>query len=141
MDASFAGAQVGQTFGASGNQQAFVPDSARSHLTFRLDIEQFQQASALFGGSGFSTTEVLNQTFDTASLVGKPVTVGHFVNTSGASSVFSETNFTYSPYLQISQVASTPSSDQVIRGQDYRKLTLTSHWAAQFLPAYSCSWM
>src|SRR5262249_25770112 len=80
-DTTFAGAQVGQTFTAAQGTFAEVPDALRHKTTVRLNAEIFTQLAAAFGvGDGLSTTTVLNHTFNTVDLVGRPLTIGQFLN-------------------------------------------------------------
>src|SRR5205085_1134855 len=101
-DPAFAGAQLGQTFTAATNAFAEVPDALRHKVEVKLNAEIYSQLSAAFGfGGGLNTSTVLDQTFNTVDLVGRPLTVGNFVNTTGIPGlIFSAKTTTYSPYIQ-----------------------------------------
>lgn len=110
-DPSFTGAQINQTFASAQGQFAEVPDNLRHKVTVRLKAEK--------GGSAFNpgleTTTVLNQTFTSAELVGKPLSIGHFVNTQAQGSLVGA-NFThtYSPYILIGQNDGNINDDPTI---------------------------
>src|SRR5262249_23640672 len=53
---------------------------------------------------------------------GKPLSIGHFVNNSGISAIFSVITNTYSPYIAVGDVAIDPDQDEIIRGQDYQEV-------------------
>ncbi len=60
-DPSFPNAQIGTVNGTATNRFTTIPAALQHTVTLRLDIEEYEQASALFGfGDGISTTEVLN---------------------------------------------------------------------------------
>ena len=122
-DPSFSGDKIGTVPGTPTTAFTTIPAALQHTVTFRLDIEEYEQASALFGlGDGISTTEVLNQTFATTDLIGVPVTVGNFVSGSAAGIVISATTFTYSPYLRLGSDLSEPNNDQVVQGQSYQEV-------------------
>ena len=121
-DPSFPSAQPGQVFGVPSTTFAEVPANLQHTVTFTIDAETFSQASAAFGvGNGIGTTTVLSQTLATAELVGRPVTVGQFVNAQTLGSVLSATTSTYSPYLLVARDPSNPDADEVIRGTDFQE--------------------
>ena len=126
-DTTFAQSFIGETFIAVQNTFAEVPDALRHKTTVRLDAEEFGGLSiALFGVEGFSggqVTTVLNQTFNDVDLVGRPLSIGNFVSSRGASLVVSYVTNTYSPYIALGDVALPDSShDEIIRGQDYQEV-------------------
>ena len=122
-DPNFPNNPIGTAIGTPVNTFTTIPSALQHTVTFRLEIEQYNQASVDFGaGDGLSTTEVLNQTFATTDLVGQPVTVGNFVSGSAAGALFSITTFTYSPYLRIGSVLTNPNGDMVISGQNYQEI-------------------
>ena len=117
VDTAFAGAQIGQTFAPASATFAEVDDSLRQKTTIRFDAEITNTATALFGLPGQQTTTVLEKTFNDVDLVGRLLTIGNFVSTSGVGTpLFSETTNTYSPYLLVGEVGQDPSADEVIRG-------------------------
>ena len=112
-DPAFRSAELGQTFTAASGQFAEVPDNLRHKVAVRLQAET--------GGNAFSVDlqkqKVLDYTFSSAELVGKPLSIGHFVNsTPGAVLIH-----TYSPYLLVGQNDGDISDDPIIRGQDYQE--------------------
>jgi transglutaminase-like putative cysteine protease len=131
-DSLMEGAKIGQTFTAATGTFAEVPVPLRHTVEVKLIAEIATSASSLFG-LGPSTTTVLDQSFNTADLVGKTLTIGNFVKVSqlSALAIGSET-ITYSPYLVLSEIGGDPASGPIIRGQDYQEvfgsLPLSSHF-------------
>jgi uncharacterized repeat protein (TIGR01451 family) len=123
-DPLLAGAQVGQTFTTSTGTFAEVSDTLREKTEVTLTAEIYHQGSAiLLGGDGLSDTVVLDQTFNDVDLVGRPLTIGNFVSSSGVGLTFGELTNTYSPYLQLGDEAfPDPSQDQIIHGTDYQEV-------------------
>ncbi len=125
LDPSFAGAVSGQVFGTPVTTFQTVPAALRQQVTLRLNAEIYQQASAALvpGGTGLSTTTVLQQTFNTDTLAGKPISVGNLVNMAGQSAlVISSTTITYSPYFLLGQGGTDITQDPIIFGQDYQEV-------------------
>jgi uncharacterized membrane protein len=122
-DSLMAGATIGQTFTTATGAFTEVPDGLRQKTEIKINAEMYSQASAAFAGNGFNTVTVLDQTFNDVDLVGRPITVGHFVNSSSIGGItFSSKTNTYSPYIQVGDAAyPDPSHDVVIRGQDYQE--------------------
>src|SRR5262249_18979772 len=119
----FPGAQLGQTIGAASARFSDVPANLQHSVTFTIDAETFSQAGAAFGiGDGISTTTVLTQSFAAADLVGRPVTIGQFVNSNTFGFVLTETTNTHSPFLLVGQDAADPNSDVLIRGTDFQEV-------------------
>ncbi len=122
-DPTFPDAQIGQTFTTKQSDFTEVPDNLRHKVTVRLKAEQRSEAAVAFGGQELEVKNVLNETFITASLVGKPLSVGHFVNSQPAGGLaFSTVTHTYSPYILIGQNDSDISDDPIIRGTDYQEV-------------------
>ena len=128
-------AALGQTPITATNTFTEVPDAMRAKTTIQLDAEIFNTASSLFGGlgGGPSTTTVLTQTFNDVDLVGRPLTIGNFVNTTGLSALFTSVTNTYSPYIQVGDVAFDASTDTVIRGTDYQEVLTNFPFGSQVL--------
>ena len=123
MAAVTTGGQIGQAFTASTGTFTEVADNLRQKTEVTLTAEIYSQASAAFAGSGFLDSVVLDQTFNDVNLVGRPLTIGNFVNQSGIGAVFSAVTNTYSPYIQIGDDANPdPNLDEIIRGQDYQEV-------------------
>jgi transglutaminase-like putative cysteine protease/uncharacterized membrane protein len=113
IDTSFPTSAVGQTFTATSSTFAAVPDSLRHKVQLSLEVETYSQASGLFGiGDGLGTREVLNATFSTAELAGKPLSIGNLVaQQSLPGLVFVSRTTTYTPYLLLHDVA-LPAASQ-----------------------------
>ena len=102
-----------------------IPDALRHKIKVRLTKEITTPLSGLFGTSPQDQATVLDQQFNTVELVGRQLSLGHFVNTSSLSAVFAVVTNTYSPYLLIGDNDINLSDDTLIRGQDYQE-TLTN---------------
>lgn len=99
-----------------------MPDTLRHKVTVRLKAERRVEAAIAFGGQG-EVENVLNETFITAALVGKPLSVGHFVNSKPAGGLaFNTITHTYSPYILIGQNDGNIEDDEIIRGTDYQEV-------------------
>src|SRR4030095_13614502 len=97
-DLTFPDAQISQTFTAAQGRFSEVPDNLRHKVTVRLRTE----LQGNFPNSQPDVQTVLSATFVTAALVGKPLSVGHFVNSKPAGGLaFSTITHTYSPYIFI----------------------------------------
>ena len=117
-DPAFRSAQLGQTFTAASGQFAEVPDNLRHKVTVRLQAET--------GGNAFDVDlqkqKLLDYTFTSAELVGKPLSIGHFVNSSAQGGLIGANyTHTYSPYILVGQNDGNIEDDPIIRGQDYQE--------------------
>lgn len=122
-DPTFPDAQIGQTFADKQSDFTEAPDALRHKVTVRLKAEQYVEAAAAFGGQALEVQTVLNETFVTAALVGKPLSMGHFVNSSSAGGlVFSTVTHTYSPYILVGQNDDSLEDDRIVRGADYQEV-------------------
>lgn len=130
-DPTFRSAQIGQTFTAAKSTFTEVPDSLRYKATVRLKAEF---PSGIAGTAGFETTTPLNKTFNIVELVGKPFSIGHFVNSfSPPALFFGYTIHTYSPYILIGQNDLNIADNEIIRGVDYQEILTNYPLASQFL--------
>lgn len=122
-DPNFPENAMGQSVTGAADIFTEVPDTLRHKVTLRLKRELTSElANRLFPGNGQDGKVVLSQTFTTAELVGKPLSVGHFVNSSSFGALFvSVTTHTYSPYLLIGQGDDTIANDEMLRGEDYQE--------------------
>ncbi|QSA98735.1 discoidin domain-containing protein [Methylococcus sp. EFPC2] len=106
-----------------------IPDSLRHRVAVRLKRELRTPFASLISGysdGGADVKTVLNQSFTTAELVGKPLSVGHSVNVSSFGAFFvSVTSNTYSPYLLIGGGDGDIDDDMLIRGEDYQEQTVS----------------
>jgi hypothetical protein len=132
-DTAFPTAQLGQTFGTALNTSTSVPFSEEIFVTISENAEIFSPASAALAGNGISTSTVLSQDFLTTDLIGKPVSIGQFVNSVNLGSVLSSSTNTYSPYLIVGGDPANPSGDQVIRGTDFQEVVTNFPLGSQIL--------
>lgn len=134
-DPTFPGATLGQTFANSQSTFTEIRDNLRHKVTIKLNRElTLPGASLLTGGvaSGDVAT-VLDQTFNTVELVGKSLSVGHFVDSSGIGAIFSSITHTYSPYLVINQRDGNVLDDPLFRGSDYQEVITSFPFGSQIL--------
>lgn len=131
-DSAFATAQVGQTFTTATTTFAEVPDARRHKTTITLEAETYSQIGALFGGSPLGTQTVLQRTFNDVELVGKPLTIGHFVSRSVLPSpIFTSITTVYTPYLAVGDEAYGPGDGELIRGQAFQEVLTNFPLATQ----------
>ena len=132
-DPTFPQAEIGQTFTNPTGYFNEVPDPLRHKVTVHLKTETMGALSSLAGG-GADIAIPLEQTFNTVELVGKPLSLGHFVNTySPPSMIFSYASHTYCPYILIAQTNGDMSDDLLIRGKDYEEFLTNFPLASQLL--------
>jgi transglutaminase-like putative cysteine protease/uncharacterized membrane protein len=128
------GGWIGTPFTTVSDTLTEVADAQRQKVEVALDAETYSQASAIFAfGSGLSTRTVLDHTFNAVDLVGRPLSVGHFVNTSSAGALFSTTTNTYSPYLRLGDLARPVEQDTLLRGNDYQEVDTSFPFGTQVL--------
>ena len=130
-DPLMGGATVGRSFTPSAVTFTEVPDALREKTTIKLNAEI--TTPSLFGGSFQTVTTVLTQTFNDVDLVGRPLSIGHFVNTSTTGFIFSATTNTYSPFLDMGDEAFPISQDQVIRGKDFQEVLTNFPFGSQIV--------
>ena len=130
-DPEFAGAPIDQPVTMVQNTFAEVPDNLRHKVEVKLNAEL--SGNYVFGV--METKTVLDETFNTVELVGRPLSIGHFVNTTALSGLFfAVTRNTYSPYIDVGDEAYPDGShDEVIRGTDYQEYLTNFAGASQFL--------
>jgi hypothetical protein len=142
LDASFAGADVGDVFTTPAASFAAAPAAERHTVQVALDVELMPLglngtflrvgdalAQALgtptagfehVGGLLVQTATVLDETLSAVELVGEPVSIGQFVNSRGTGGAgLSISVNTYSPWLQIGE------QDDVRRGTDFEETIST----------------
>jgi len=112
LDGSLAAAQLGQALTPAAGTFNEVPDALRHKTTVRLKRELTTPAAGLFtGGLGAQdVATVLEATFSTAELVGRPLSIGHIVTQTSLGAVFSATTTRYAPYLAVGDVAIGPAT-------------------------------
>ncbi len=124
LDPNIAGGQPGQTLQAADATYATtaaLPASEMQQVTVKINVEQYSQASALFG-FGPTTTTVLTQQFYTWQLVGNIISAGNIVQSTAAGGLdFTATTFTYTPYLLIGSGGADVSQDTIVTGTDYQE--------------------
>src|SRR5262249_53217870 len=115
------GATIGQTFTASTGTFTAVPASLEDKTEVQLVAEVYSQAGPVFGpSSGLKDTTAIDKSFDDVQLVGRPLSIGNFVSSSGRSSIFSEVTNTYTPYIGVGDEAHPDGSrDEVVTGTPY----------------------
>ena len=102
-----------------------MPADLEETTEVQLSAEIYSQASAAFGlSSGLQDTTVLDQTFDDAQLVGRPLSIGNYVSQSGAGGgIFTAVTNTYTPYIAVGDEANpNPSQDEIIQGTPYQEV-------------------
>jgi uncharacterized membrane protein len=115
-------ATLGQKFAATLATFTDVPDILRHKVELTLSVELTSSASQLFG-LGRQQKTVLDQSFDTVDVVGKPLAVGNLVNlTTVGSALLSSETVTYSPYVRVINPDGAPDDDQLFRGTDYQEV-------------------
>ncbi len=121
LDPSFPQATVGQTFTTStGEPMTAIPDEMRHKVTISLETEMYQSITYLM--DGFIYDDALTYTFNTAELVGQPITFKQLVNTQRppfyptSCAVFCWTHYTYVPYLRLGDEM------EVVIGEQYWEL-------------------
>ena len=122
-DPSFEDAVIGQTFTSPLQVFSETPDSLRHKTKVVLKRELTIPAVSLFGGgSAQSIDSVFEKVFNTVELVGRHLSLGHFINTASSGFVFSAKSNTYSPYIIIGDIGSDSTKDELIRGNDYTEV-------------------
>jgi transglutaminase-like putative cysteine protease/uncharacterized membrane protein len=133
-DPLMAGATVGHAFTAPTGTFSEVADSLRAKTEVQLVAETYSQASALFGLSGLSTSVVLDQTFNDVDLVGRTLTFGNLVTTTGLSALITYVTNIYTPFLVVDDIAQPDSSqDTVITGTPYQEVKTNFPLGSQIL--------
>jgi large repetitive protein len=134
LDANIAGSQPGQTFGTQTATFTTIPDSMRQQITLRLNAEIYSQASQAIAQQALSTTTVLQQTFYTDTLTGRPITVGNLVNENAISAlIISSTTITYSPYFLLGQGDTDITQDPIVYGNDFQEVYTNFPLGSQML--------
>jgi hypothetical protein len=133
LDPTVPEAAIGRPFAAPLGTFAEVPDELRHKVNVRLKAET---VGAFAGplGLGPQSTTVLDQAFTAVELVGKPLTAGAFVQTTGRSSpIFVTRTTTDSPYLAVGEFDDSWDQLQLIRGQDFQEMLTNFSLASRAL--------
>lgn len=122
-DPSFRSAEIGQTIGSAFETLIELPEILRHTVSIRLRRElTLPGAILLGGGTGASEETVLEATFPAVRLVGRSLSVGHFVRADVLSALFTVQTNTYAPYLVVNERDGEVGDDDLIRGTDYREV-------------------
>jgi hypothetical protein len=134
-DPTFVDAIVGQTFAAAQSRFAEVDDGLRHHVVVRLKRELAIPAFSAFSGtSPLTEATVLDELLTSAELVGRPLSIGHFVASQTVSApVFKSTTHNYSPYLLLNGESPSVGSEQILRGTDYQEVLTNFTLGSQIL--------
>jgi hypothetical protein len=122
LDPCFANAGADDVFvesDADGTDRiAEVPDDLRHKVTMRLKVERSDMVAGGAVWSGFSYSYPLEHTFNTVELVGRPVTLGHLVQSAypEAFMIFYYMQHTYTPYFAVGDF------ETVIEGQPFQDM-------------------
>lgn len=105
-DPTFVDAALGDTFAAQASIFTEVDDALRHKVTLQVDRELANTAGSLFGGVTLDVATVLDVTFNAVDLVGKPLSIGQFVDQKSLGSpVFTSITNVYSPYIAVGDFA------------------------------------
>lgn len=132
-DPSFAGVGLGTAPGARAGDYTEVASSDRHHVRFALEVELKHLLV-----TGVPPREgVLDETIPTVSLVGRPVTIGNLVSSSGAASpVFAATRHSYTPYVAFPAASGLLEDDDVRYGDPFDELLTNFAGASEYLTGY-----
>lgn len=132
-DPSFAGVALGTAPGARTGAFTEVAPSDRHQVRFALDIELKNLLV-----TGVPPREaVLDETIPTVALVGRPVTIGNLVSSSGAADlVFSAIRHSYTPYVALPSSSGVLDDDDVRYGDPFDELLTTFAGASEYLTGY-----
>ena len=132
-DTAFPNSVLGQTFGTLTSTSDTVPLNEEIVVSFSESAETYSQAGVSVAENGLSTNTVLSQQFNTTDLIGKPITLGQFVNSTSLGTVVRSSTNTYSPYLIVGGVPANTAGDQVIRGTDFQEVLTNFPQGSQVL--------
>ena len=125
FDPSFAETRIGDSFAAAEARFPEVDERDRHKVTVSLVTETYSAASAAFGvGDGLSERTVIDETWLAVELVGRPISLGHFVDSRSLSApTLLSVTHTYRPFLSIGDDAVASSNeDDVVTGADYQEV-------------------
>jgi uncharacterized repeat protein (TIGR01451 family) len=133
-DPLMSSATLGQTFTTVTGTFTEVPDNLRAKTEIKLTAELYypffagligalQQLSGGSGIPGTSQTVVLDRTFNDVDLVGRPLTIGNFVDSKPIPTIFAPVTNTYTPYIVVGDEALHDSQlPEAILGQPYQEI-------------------
>ena len=88
------GGALGTAFTSTTSTFSEVADALRHKVRVSVDAERYSVASAVFAGNGLGTATVIDHTFYSVDLVGRPITVGHIVTINSLNALFAATSHT-----------------------------------------------
>lgn len=134
-DPTFANATIGQVFASLGETFSEVPDNLRHKVTVRLHRELTLPGAGLLTGGAASgdVATVLEQIFNTVELVGRSLSIGHFVISGNLGTIFTSTTHAYSPYVVVNQRDGNVLDDPFFRGSDYQEVLTNFPFGNQIL--------
>ncbi len=93
-----------------------VPDELRHKVVVRLKAEFYNLLSQ------YQYKVPLEQTFATAEVYGRPLTIGHFVSTYQPPALIGGfKTYTYSPYISVEDNDEIPENNHIIQGEDFQE--------------------
>ena len=120
-DPSFKNSTLGQSLGVTETRFNEIADALRHKVNFQLLVETASNFSGLLG-LGLGNSVPLDVTVNAVELVGKPVSVQHFVDGHVLPSpTFLHRTVTYSPYLRIDE-GGLPADDTILRDGSYQEI-------------------
>lgn len=133
-DASFANSALGVAPTTVDSTFNAVPENLQHAVVVRLNSEMTIPAIGQFtGGSSQVLTNVMDRRFTTAELVGRALTIGHFVETYSLPSTFAATTHNYAPYLRLQDETRALGDDILYRGDDFQELLTSFPLGSQIL--------
>ncbi len=119
------GSAIGSAFTTTSGTFNEIANSLRHKMRISLEAETYSQVTAAFnGGTGLTTATVLDMTWNAVDLVGKPLSVAHFVTDfTKVLTVFSSRSLSYTPYFQLGDT-SDPSgtNDEIFTGTPFQEV-------------------
>jgi len=113
LDPSFSDSTV---WGAPSSTHFDVPEVHRHKVTVRLKVESHNMLSQ------FTDNVPLEQKFSAAELYGKPLTLGHYVNTHKPLALIGGLiTHNYAPYILLDDNSESIEGQTMIRGNDYQE--------------------
>ncbi len=118
------GGAIGIAFTTTSDTFNEVADALRHKVRISLEAETYSQVTAAFnGGTGLTTSTVLDRTWNAVDLVGKPLSVAHYVSDfTKTLTVFSARSLTYTPYFVLGDTADPAGTgDQIYTGTPFQE--------------------
>ncbi len=134
------GGGIGTAFTTISSTFTEVPDNLRHKVRVTLDAETYSQSAAAFsaGANGLTTATVLDRTFNSVDLVGRPLTVGQFVsdNNAGFGGLSSRT-LTYTPHFLLGDTADPLGvNDEIFAGVAFQEVLTNFPFGSTILSGY-----